>query len=96
MGGAADLPHRSSSPLKRPASDLDADVKSGEDDVNMIVESEPSQSQSADTFQKMSRSNRAQSIDMLSGETGGDLTESAPQSQVGSSAKSVDTGSFLN
>lgn len=38
MGGAADLPQRSSSPLKRPASELDAEIPSSQrDDVDMIV-----------------------------------------------------------
>jgi ubiquitin carboxyl-terminal hydrolase 4/11/15 len=38
MGGAADLPQRSSSPLKRPASELEAEVPSSQrDDVDMII-----------------------------------------------------------
>lgn len=65
MGGAADLPQRSSSPLKRRASDLEAsDVPSSQkDDVDMVPVPSPEQlepSKSTDTTQ-----DRAQSVDML-------------------------------
>lgn len=67
MGGAADLPQRSSSPLKRRASDLEAEVSSSQkDDVDMIMvpESDPPEAVN-DT--EPSRA-RAQSVDMLRNE----------------------------
>ncbi|RFU29961.1 hypothetical protein B7463_g6357, partial [Scytalidium lignicola] len=62
MGGAADLPQRSSSPLKRPASDLENNDGQPEqkDDVKMEGVDEPSQAPSIP---------RASSIDMLRDET---------------------------
>ena len=65
MGGAADLPQRSSSPLKRRASDLEADVRSSQkDDVDMIAvpESTPLKS---DASIRSTRPGWAQSINML-------------------------------
>jgi hypothetical protein len=43
MGGASDFPNRASSPLKRPASDLEAETSDVKDDVDMInvPESDP-------------------------------------------------------
>jgi ubiquitin carboxyl-terminal hydrolase 4/11/15 len=68
MGGAADLPHRSSSPLKRRASDLEAeDTSSQKDDVDMI-QMPSGASNPPDTIEhtiQPSRPKRAQSIDML-------------------------------
>lgn len=61
MGGAADLPQRSSSPLKRRASDLEAEVPPGQD-VDMI-EVPPSDPANAAT--QSTRSRRALSVDML-------------------------------
>lgn len=70
MGGAADLPQRSSSPLKRRASDLeDSDVPSSQkDDVDMVPvpPSDPSEPpKSTDTTHE-----RAQSVDMLRHDAG--------------------------
>ncbi|PVH82524.1 UCH-domain-containing protein [Cadophora sp. DSE1049] len=67
MGGAADLPQRSSSPLKRRASDLEAEVSSSQkDDVDMIMVPESDLPESANDNQ--SSRNRAQSVDMLRNE----------------------------
>lgn len=65
MGSAADLPQRSSSPLKRRASDLEAEVSSSQkDDVDMVAV--PSESQeSIDTTKQLSPPERTQSVDML-------------------------------
>jgi ubiquitin carboxyl-terminal hydrolase 4/11 len=66
MGGAADLPQRSSSPLKRRASDLDGEVQSSQkDDVDMISVPPFDLSESADASTSGTRSKRAQSVDML-------------------------------
>tara|TARA_R110002060_G_scaffold67458_3_gene76202 strand:- start:1623 stop:2333 length:711 start_codon:yes stop_codon:yes gene_type:complete len=68
MGGAADLPQRSSSPLKRRASDLEAEVSSSQkDDVDMIMVPESDALESANDTQ--SSRNRAQSVDMLRNES---------------------------
>ncbi|KAH7348660.1 hypothetical protein BKA65DRAFT_264222 [Rhexocercosporidium sp. MPI-PUGE-AT-0058] len=67
MGGAADLPQRSSSPLKRRASDLEAAVSSSQkDDVDMIMVPESDSPETANDAQP-SRV-RAQSVDMLRNE----------------------------
>ncbi|KAH7413007.1 hypothetical protein BKA64DRAFT_567146 [Cadophora sp. MPI-SDFR-AT-0126] len=67
MGGAADLPQRSSSPLKRRASDLEAEVSSSsKDDVDMIMVPESDPPESAND--KQDSRNRAQSVDMLRNE----------------------------
>jgi ubiquitin carboxyl-terminal hydrolase 4/11/15 len=74
MGGAADTPHRSSSPLKRRASDLEGEAASSQNDVNMIpvpisdlVEPEDLPGLSTPSS---NRSKRSQSIDMLRDEVG--------------------------
>jgi ubiquitin carboxyl-terminal hydrolase 4/11/15 len=69
MGGAADLPQRSSSPLKRRASDLDGEVQSSQkDDVDMISVPPSDPADSADALTSATRSKRAQSVDMLRNE----------------------------
>ncbi|KAN0095576.1 UCH domain containing protein [Hyaloscypha variabilis] len=69
MGGAADLPQRSSSPLKRRASDLDGEVQSSQkDDVDMISVPPSDPAESADALTSATRSKRAQSVDMLRSE----------------------------
>ena len=66
MGGAADLPHRSSSPLKRRASDLDGeDQSSQKDDVDMISVPPSDPPEPAEGSTTAIRSKRAQSVDML-------------------------------
>jgi ubiquitin carboxyl-terminal hydrolase 4/11/15 len=65
MGGAADLPQRSSSPLKRRASDLDEVQSSQKDDVDMISVPPSDPPDAADVSTAAARSKRAQSIDML-------------------------------
>ena len=68
MGGAADLPQRSSSPLKRRASDLEAEVSSSQkDDVDMIMVPESDPLESANDTQSLR--NRAESVDMLRNES---------------------------
>ena len=65
MGGAADIPQRSSSPLKRRASDLEAEMPpSQQDDVDMIVvpSTDTSETPKGPTS---SRATRAVSVDML-------------------------------
>ncbi len=65
MGGAADLPQRASSPLKRPASDLEAEVSSSQkDDVDMIMVPTPDSLEPVDGSAQSSLV-RAQSVDML-------------------------------
>ncbi|KAL2064140.1 hypothetical protein VTL71DRAFT_4634 [Oculimacula yallundae] len=67
MGGAADLPHRASSPLKRRASDLEPDVSSSQkDDVDMITV--PESDSPEPTSDGQSSHVRAQSVDMLRNE----------------------------
>jgi len=68
MGGAADLPQRSSSPLKRRASDLEGEVQSSQKDVDMISVPPSDPSEPADTLTSAARSKRAQSVDMLRNE----------------------------
>jgi ubiquitin carboxyl-terminal hydrolase 4/11/15 len=65
MGGAADLPQRSSSPLKRRASDLDEVQSSQKDDVDMISVPPSDPPEAADVSITATRSKRAQSVDML-------------------------------
>jgi ubiquitin carboxyl-terminal hydrolase 4/11/15 len=74
MGGAAETPHRSSSPLKRRASDLEGEAASSENDVDMIpvptsdlVEPEDLPTLSTPSSD---RSKRSESIDMLRDEIG--------------------------
>ncbi|TAQ84249.1 hypothetical protein B7494_g7427 [Chlorociboria aeruginascens] len=72
MGGAADIPNRASSPLKRRASDLDGDVPSDQqDDVDMIVPlSDHSESTEAPPLSARARS--ALSVGMLREQPNGD------------------------
>ncbi len=65
MGGAADLPQRSSSPLKRRASDLDEVQSSQKDDVDMISVPPSDPPEAADVSTTAARSQRAQSVDVL-------------------------------
>lgn len=73
MGGAADHPQRSSSPLKRRASDIDnTEVRSSQGDVDMIPvpSSDPAAPINLPLQSVASpRTKRAQSIDMLRDET---------------------------
>ncbi|CZT06858.1 related to ubiquitin C-terminal hydrolase [Rhynchosporium graminicola] len=67
MGGAAEHPHRASSPLKRRASDLEPDASpSQKDDVDMIMV--PESDHPEPTIDAKSSQVRAQSIDMLRNE----------------------------
>lgn len=75
MGGAEDIPQRSSSPLKRRASNLDAEEK---DDVEMINVSDPSEGMEAST--RPPRARRAQSVDMLKEEAEGHQCQDEPSS----------------
>jgi ubiquitin carboxyl-terminal hydrolase 4/11/15 len=76
MGGAADLPQRSSSPLKRRASDLEAEVASSQnDDVDMIQVPPSNPMEATDNFAESSNVKRAQSVDMLK-------EENEPQAEI--------------
>lgn len=86
MGGAEDIPHRSSSPLKRRASNLEAEEK---DDVDMITVSDPSET--AETSTRPPRARRAQSVDMLEEETQ-DQNESPSTAETGILRNSAHTG----
>ncbi|KAF8861355.1 UCH-domain-containing protein [Acephala macrosclerotiorum] len=94
MGGAADLPQRSSSPLKRPASDLEGEAQSSQkDDVDMISvpSSEPTE-QAADSTQTSGA--RSQSVDMLQHEAqsnGAGGVAAAESEEVAGATKSVET-----
>jgi ubiquitin carboxyl-terminal hydrolase 4/11/15 len=83
MGGAADLPQRSSSPLKRRASDLEGEVPSSwKDDVDMIAvpTSDPPDTMNTST----------QSVDMLKEEHEAEAEADPPQAAV--DGKSAETG----
>ena len=89
MGGAADLPQRSSSPLKRRASDLEAEVPSSQkDDVDMIAVPASDPPDTTNTSTQPARAKRAQSVDMLKEEHEAD---SDPR-QDAADAKSTETG----
>lgn len=64
MGGAADLPQRSSSPLKRTASDLDeSDVASSQkDDVDMVPVPQSDPPELGDSLEQSPTHRPAQSI----------------------------------
>ncbi|KAK0127462.1 CSN-associated deubiquitinating enzyme Ubp12 [Cadophora gregata f. sp. sojae] len=80
MGGAADLPQRSSSPLKRRASDLEAEgFSSQKDDVDMIMVPESDPPETANDTQP-SR-NRARSVDVLRNENQVDRAASSKDGQ---------------
>lgn len=83
MGGAADLPQRSSSPLKRRASDLEAEVSSSQqDDVDMIEVPGSELIGTTDVSVQATRSSRSQSIDMLKEE---------PEPETGNATASGET-----
>ena len=88
MGGAADLPQRSSSPLKRRASDLESDVPSSsqKDDVDMI--NLPSSAPS-DTTDKPKGHTRDQSVDMLNNGAEGDSSSSSTEQGQSTAATSM-------
>jgi ubiquitin carboxyl-terminal hydrolase 4/11/15 len=101
MGGAADFPQRASSPLKRRASDLEAESSSSQkDDVDMInvPESEPPETVDASTE---TSARRAQSVDMLKDDQKPDTQttsiqtpEASPPKETGSSTYTIGTLSF--
>lgn len=75
MGGAADLPQRSSSPLKRRASDLEAEVPPGQDvDMTEVHPSDPT-----DAATQSTRPRRAISVDMLREESEAEITDVTAQ-----------------
>lgn len=79
MGGAEDLPQRASSPLKRRASDLEAEAPSSQrEDVDMIPVP-PSDPPEPST--QTSRTKRAQSIDMLRNEGDADTSNGSSEEQ---------------
>ncbi|KUJ19216.1 UCH-domain-containing protein [Mollisia scopiformis] len=94
MGGAADLPQRSSSPLKRPASDLETDIPSSQkDDVDMIPvpSSEPTR-QTEDSAEQPEP--RAASVDMTQDEGNDDevaKSEMIEANENAAPAKSAET-----
>jgi len=93
MGGAADLPHRSSSPLKRRASDLEGEAPSSpKDDIDMITVPPSDTTETADSSTQPSRAQRAQSVDMLKGEPDADTPATSTQTQD-PSPSSAETGS---
>lgn len=90
MGGAADLPQRSSSPLKRRASDLEAEVSpSQKDDVDMIMVPESDPPEPAKDSEP-SR-DRAQSVDMLGTEDQVDGSVSSKAKQGGNDEGTAET-----
>lgn len=98
MGGAADNPHRSSSPLKRRASDLDAEGESSQkDDVDMISVPPSDPPESIEGVTTAARSKRAQSVDMLRNDDGGVAADaSAEDSPEADPAKTTETGMPVN
>ena len=95
MGGAAEHPHRSSSPLKRRASDLEGeDPSSQNDDVDMISvpPSDPAESGEAATM--VTRSKRAQSVDMLNNEDEPAAPDADTESSEAAPTKSAQTGTL--
>ena len=94
MGGAADLPQRSSSPLKRRASDLDGEVQSSQkDDVDMISVPTSDPSEPAEALTSATRSKRGQSVDMLRNENDDAVADvSTAESPDITPAKSAETG----
>lgn len=97
MGGAADLPQRSSSPLKRRASDLEGEVPSSQkDDVDMITVPPSDTPESADTPTTTIRSKRAQSVDMLRNENEDTPADISTEEFVDTApAKTAETGTAL-
>jgi ubiquitin carboxyl-terminal hydrolase 4/11 len=93
MGGAEDIPQRSSSPLKRRASNLDAEESSQKDDVDMITVSD--QTEAAEASTRSTRAKRGQSVDMLRGEADASTPTPSTQTQEASSS-SVETGTLTH
>jgi ubiquitin carboxyl-terminal hydrolase 4/11 len=81
MGGAADLPQRASSPLKRRASDLeDSDVASSQkDDVDMVSVTPSDPPEPTKPAEPPAAHRRAQSVDMLRNDTGTKSSNSTVQ-----------------
>jgi ubiquitin carboxyl-terminal hydrolase 4/11/15 len=98
MGGAADLPQRSSSPLKRRASDLDGEAQSSQkDDVDMITVPPSDPPESADASTTATSSKRAQSVDMLRSEDEDAVADvSTEESPDATPAKTAETGMAMN
>jgi ubiquitin carboxyl-terminal hydrolase 4/11/15 len=96
MGGAEDIPQRSSSPLKRPASELEADVPSSQqEDVDMISVSPSDPAESKEVTAQPISAKRAQSIDMLRNETvvAGETASASEEPDVETpSVKNPETG----
>jgi ubiquitin carboxyl-terminal hydrolase 4/11/15 len=91
MGGAADLPQRSSSPLKRRASDLEWEAQSSQNDVDMIVVPEEASSEPTDISTRPTHPGRTQSVDMLRDEQEAD--GSTIQAEVAVTASKPTTSS---
>ena len=68
MGDAEDMPKRASSPLKRPAAELEEDESNQAEDVDMITVPALGSPEPAKATSKLSRSDRAQSVNMLENE----------------------------
>lgn len=69
MGGAEDLPKRASSPLKRPAADLEPEDSANQaEDVDMITVLPSDSQEAAKTASQLPRSMRAQSVNMFENE----------------------------
>lgn len=82
MGGAGYAPERSSSPLKRRASDLEAEVSgTRQDDITMSSVSE-GDSEVRQTPPGSSRHQRGVSVDMLAGETSSVVIETVEGDQA--------------
>lgn len=95
MGGAEDLPKRASSPLKRPAADLEPEDSSNHtEDVDMILVPASGSPQSAKPNSKSPRTERAQSINMLENEAKSTTSGEAdiPEKQTASRPKSPASG----
>jgi len=83
MGGAADPANRSSSPLKRPASDLEADVSKDDVDMINVPDTDPTLTSPQTT--------RTGSVDMMDGEQ--DLE--TPLNSNGTSSPKPESGMLL-
>jgi ubiquitin carboxyl-terminal hydrolase 4/11/15 len=99
MGGAADLPHRSSSPLKRRAEELDAEAEaeaeaqsSQKDDVDMIVVPESDPLETIDASTRPTHPGRTQSIDMLREEPDASASDSTAQAESTVTAVTPNSG----
>ncbi|KAJ8071870.1 hypothetical protein OCU04_002178 [Sclerotinia nivalis] len=97
MGGAEDTPHRSSSPLKRPASELepDAPLSSQKEDVDMVMV--PNTDEDTENAIAAPTAVRAASIDMLRDEStieasahSGPATENGPFNDPKSEVPPID------